>query len=65
MDWAAAEGLAMGRESGLTEGISRGRIEGRMEMLRIFLLNGGSEEDAMKFMKATREDIKAVQNVTL
>ena len=65
MDDSRAEGLAMGREKGRIEGRAEGQAEGRMEMLRLFLLNGGSEEDAMKFMKATREDIDAVQNVTL
>ena len=70
---AIKELIEDGRKAGLAEGISRGRAEGRidgitegkMEMLRLFLFNGGSEEDAMKFMKVTREDIKAVQNVTL
>lgn len=65
MEDSRAEGLAVGREEGRTEGRMEGRKEGRIEMLRLFLYNGGSEEDAMKFMKATREDIKAIRNAML
>ena len=58
---------AEGREFGLAEGISRGREEGhaqgmadgRIIMLRCFFSNGGSEEDAIRMLAATKEEIES------
>lgn len=54
-----------GREAGLAEGIRRGREEGmadgRMIMLRCFFSNGGSEEDAVRMLTATKEEIEVAR----
>lgn len=51
-------------ETGLEEGLSLGRTQGleqgRVNSLRIFLLNGGTKEQAKQLLNATDEELSAL-----
>ena len=45
-------------EEGRAEGREEGKAEGRIGSISLFFINGGSEEDAHRFLNATDEEIK-------
>ena len=46
------------------EGIQEGRQEGRLNTIKSFLSNGGTEEDAKKKLQATDEEIQSAKNLS-
>ncbi len=65
---AREEGLEEGREEGRKQGIREGRLEGRLEgqsegrlgIIKNYLENGGTVEQARELLKATEEEIQKV-----
>ncbi len=46
------------RKEAREDALEEGKIEGRIGSISLFLINGGSEEDARRFLDATDEEIK-------
>ena len=46
------------------KGIQKGRQEGRLNTIKSFLSNGGTEEDAKKKLPATDEEIQSAKNLS-
>lgn len=63
------EGVECGKREGILEGmrqgISQGVVQGRNKMILCFLSNGGTEEEAMKMLSVTREDIETARKESL
>ena len=61
---AREEGLEEGREEGRKQGIREGRLEGQSEgrlgIIKNYLENGGTVEQARELLKATEEEIQKV-----
>ena len=57
-DESYADGLSKGLSQGHADGIVEGILQGRIQPIKTFLQNGGSEEDAKKLLGATDEEIK-------
>ena len=55
---AYEDGLAEGRKEGLKEGL----VEGRTVLIATYLQNGGTEEDAIKLLNASSEEISDAKN---
>lgn len=53
------EGRAEGREEGRVEG----HTEGRMEMITNAINNGASDEEIMRFMSVSREDLEMAHSL--
>ena len=58
------QGLEEGREEGRKQGIREGRLEGQSEgrlgIIKNYLENGGTVEQARELLKATEEEIQKV-----
>ena len=55
---AREDALEEGREEGRKEGREEGKAEGRIGSISLLFINGGSEEDARRFLNASDEEIK-------
>jgi len=50
------------RDEIYADGFSDGKIQERIQMLHDYLSNGGSESDAIKIFRATKEELIAAQS---
>ena len=57
---AREEGLEEGRKQGIREGRLEGQSEGRLGIIKNYLENGGTVEQARELLKATEEEIQKV-----
>lgn len=58
---ALRELMADSRAEGKAEGRENGILEERTKIILRFLSNGGSEEDAIRMLEVTKEDIAAAR----
>ncbi len=58
-----AKGLEEGRKAGREEGCKEGWTDGRVKLIADFFANGGTEDDAIKMLRATPEEIQKAKKV--
>ena len=54
----------MDYNTAIMEAKNEGRQEGRLNTIKSFLSNGGTEEDAKKKLPATDEEIQSAKNLS-
>lgn len=65
MEDSRAEGLQAGIKKGHAEGHAEGLEEGISKLILNYLSNGGTEDEAMKMLAVTKEDIEAARKAAL
>ena len=54
----------MDYNTAIMEAENKGIQEGRLNTIKSFLSNGGTEEDARKYLQATDEEIQSAKNLS-
>ena len=62
MDYNTA--IMEAKNEGIQEGFQEGFQIGRLNIIKTFLSNGGTEEDARKYLQATDEEIQSAKNLS-